>query len=65
MKECWSQTPTARPPMLRAKKSLQSLKDTLAIKISSTKQVIVNINVAIENKSTIRKRRTHFFDSSI
>ena len=35
MKECWSPNPTARPPMLRAKKTLHNLKDTLDIKKSS------------------------------
>lgn len=40
LKECWQSNPSARPPMLRAKKTLQSLKDTLDIKPSNTQQLI-------------------------
>ena len=40
MKECWQSNASARPPMLRAKKTLIGLKEGLQKKISSEKQVI-------------------------
>ena len=40
MKECWQANASARPPMLRAKKTLISLKENLQEKISSEKKVI-------------------------
>ena len=40
MKECWQANASARPPMLRAKKTLIGLKEGLQKKISSDKQVI-------------------------
>ena len=40
MKECWQANASARPPMLRAKKTLIGLKEGLQKKISSEKQVI-------------------------
>jgi len=38
MKECWQANASARPPMLRAKKTLIGLKENLQKKISSEKQ---------------------------
>lgn len=39
MKESWQPNPSARPPMLRAKKTLHSLKDTLEKEKSNSRQV--------------------------
>ena len=41
MKESWQQIPSARPPMLRAKKTLNTLKDTLEKEKTNTRQVIM------------------------
>ena len=44
MKECWQANASARPPMLRAKKTLIGLKENLQEKISSEKQVICHLS---------------------
>ena len=41
MKESWQQIPSARPPMLRAKKTLNTLKDTLEKERNNTRQVVM------------------------
>lgn len=50
MKECWSPNPTARPPMLRAKKTLHSLKDTHDNKTSSINNRQLNNQNIIQNE---------------
>ena len=44
MKECWQANASARPPMLRAKKTLIGLKENLQEKISSEKEVICHLS---------------------
>ena len=39
MKESWQPNPSARPPMLRAKKTLHSLKDTLEKEKTNSRQL--------------------------
>ena len=41
MKESWQQMPSARPPMLRAKKTLHTLKDTLEKEKTNSRQVMI------------------------
>lgn len=42
MKESWQHIPSARPPMLRAKKTLNTLKDTLEKEKTNTRQVVMS-----------------------
>lgn len=52
MKECWQTNPSARPPMLRAKKTLSAQKDTL---LSNSRQPLNTNAITKENYSWDKK----------